>query len=439
MIGVVASISMNVSRVTTRDATCALHSLAMSEPTVIIGGGLAGLACAVRLQRAGIDAIVLESSDRLGGRCGSDRDAGLTLDRGFQVFLDSYPDAAEMLDLHRLDLRPFAPGAMIRIGDRFWRFADPFREPSSALSTFFSPVASLGDKLRVAKLRQTLLSDTFARPAAENIPTIAYLREVGFSDQIIDRFFRPFYGGVFLERGLGTSSRVFDFTFRMFARGNAALPARGMQAIADQLADQLRPKSVRLNTPVASIEGSAVRLASGESIVARAIVVATDVDVASRLLGVPMPRHGRWVGTTCVYFTADRSPVGGPILALGTDEADLINHVCVPTDVCPEYATSGQSLISCTALGVGHENIESRAREQLTRWYGPSVQKWRHVRTYEIPRALPEQSTGTMTRVHHPVRLKPGLYVAGDHLDFASINGAFASARRCAEAVIADA
>lgn len=410
----------------------------MSNSTVIIGGGLAGLACAVRLQRAGIDAIVLESSDRLGGRCGSDRDGGLTLDRGFQVYLDSYPDAAELLDLAKLDLRPFAPAALVRIGDRFWRFADPFREPSSALGTFFSPVASLGDKLRVARLRHTLLRDTFARAATENIPTIAYLREVGFSDQIIDRFFRPFYGGVFLERGLATSSRVFEFTFRMFATGNATLPARGMQAIADQLADRLRPNSVRLNTPVAAIDGSTVRLASGESIHAGAIVIATDVDVASRLLGQSMPRQRRWVGTTCVYFAAEWSPIGEPILALSADGPDIINHVCVPTDVCREYATNGQSLISCSALGVGHDKIEQRAIDQMTRWYGPSVRKWRHVKTYEVSHALPDQSTETMTRVHHPPRLRPGLYVAGDHRDFASINGAFASARRCAEAVIAD-
>jgi phytoene dehydrogenase-like protein len=411
----------------------------MSDATVIIGGGLAGLACAVRLQRAGVDAIILEASDRLGGRCGSDRDGGLILDRGFQVYLDSYPEAGALLDLHKLDLRPFTAGALVRLGDRFWRFADPFREPSSALSTFLSPVASLGDKLRVAGLRRTLLNDALERPAAQNIPTIAYLRELGFSDQTIDRFFRPFYGGVFLERGLSTSSRMFEFTFRMFARGNATLPARGMQAIVDQLADRLRPKTVRLNAPVAAIDGSVVRLASGESITARAIVVATDVDVASRLLGEPMPRQGRWVGTTCVYFAADRSPIREPILALSSDASDIINHVSVVTDVCPEYATTGRSLVSCTALGIGHEKIEERAIEQLTRWYGPSVRKWTHVRTYEIPYALPEQSTETMTHVHHPVRLKPGLYVAGDHRDFASIDGAFASARRCAEAVIADA
>ena len=77
----------------------------------------------------------------------------------------------------------------------------------------------------------------FARPEKT---TRDYLQEVPFSADIIERFFEPFFGGVFLERELVTSSRFFEFLFRMFSAGDTAIPAAGMQQIPLQLAARLR-------------------------------------------------------------------------------------------------------------------------------------------------------------------------------------------------------
>jgi phytoene dehydrogenase-like protein len=72
---------------------------------LIVGGGLAGLACAVRLHEAGAQPLILEASDDVGGRVRTDVVDGFRLDRGFQVFLDAYPEAGKLLNLPRLDLR----------------------------------------------------------------------------------------------------------------------------------------------------------------------------------------------------------------------------------------------------------------------------------------------------------------------------------------------
>ena len=90
--------------------------------------------------------------------------------------------------------------------------------------------------------------------APGGISSIAALRKRGFSDALVEGFFRPFLGGVFLDPELQPSSASLDFLFRMFARGDAALPAAGMGAIGAQLAAGLAPGTLRLRAPVARVE-----------------------------------------------------------------------------------------------------------------------------------------------------------------------------------------
>lgn len=410
----------------------------MKKPVVIIGGGLAGLACAVRLQQAGLPVRLLEASSRFGGRCGSDQVNGITFDRGFQVYLDSYPEPSRLLRLSELDLRPFIPGALIRLGNRFWTWIDPFRRPDALLSTAVSPVSGLKDKIRLARFRSDLLGRAWNDLYHDNLSTLDYLRWRGFSERIIQHFFRPFYGGVFLEDQLQTSSRVFEFTFRMFARGNATLPARGMQAIVDQLVNQLSPDTIHLNSRVVSIEQNDVRIDNGSTLSAGAVIIATEPDVASKLIRIDFPRSKAWVGTTCLYFLARKSPVNRPILVLNAELNDPVQHLCVLSDVCPEYLPRGGALISCTVLGTDPQDLEQKVIAQMVRWFGTDARTWQHIKTYALPQALPLQSPDRIQTVWVNPRIRPGLYVAGDHCDFASINGAFASARRCVQAVLGD-
>lgn len=404
---------------------------------LIIGAGLAGLSCASCLRQAGISSRIFEASEDIGGRARTDRLDGFLLDRGFQVLLTAYPAALEALDYEGLELARFEPGALIRHQGKFHRFVDPWRRPRHVLSTAFSKVATLNDKLRVARLRRRVcrgsLESLFERPETT---TIDQLRNDGFSDRIVERFFRPFLGGVFLDPDLKTSSRMFDFVFRMFATGDAAIPAQGMGAMAHQIAAQLPPGVIRTDACVETIDQNSIRLASGEQFRAQTIVVACEAPAASKLLGGKIPVAGKSV--TCLYFAADQPPIEEPTLILNGDGRGPINNLCVPSQVAPTYAPDDQSLISVTVLdGKADEaSLESQVRGQLRDWFGATVDGWRHLRTYRIPYALPSQTPPALSPVEKPVRRPDGIFICGDHLETASIQGAIASGRRAAEQIM---
>jgi phytoene dehydrogenase-like protein len=401
---------------------------------VIVGAGLAGLTCALRLQQAGRSCLVFEASDAVGGRVRTDRVDGFQLDRGFQVLLTAYPECRRMLDYDALQLRNFLPGAIIRQEGKFHRLADPWRQPSRALESLMSPGATLADKIRVAILRFSLRSkevdDLFA---GEEKTTLEKLRESGFSERIIASFFRPFLGGVFLDPQLETSSRMFEFVFKMFSEGDVAVPERGMQAIPESMAAALDADAVRLNTRVERVAKGGCHLTTGEEIRANAVVVATDgTDGAQWLRGLP---ELRWRSTACFYFDAAEPPFEDPILMLDGDGRGPANSVTVMSQVAPSYAPLGRSLVSVSVIDANDadmDDLERGVRDQLKDWFGAVVDDWRAVRHYKIPRSLP---------VAGPVKDAPatiidGVFACGDHLESASIQGAMVSGRKAAEAVI---
>jgi hypothetical protein len=118
-----------------------------------------------------------------------------------------------------------------------------------------------------------------------------------------------------------------------------------------------------------------------------------------------------------------------------------VNNLCVPSAVAPTYAPAGASLVSAAVLGrhADEAALVAAVRSQLERWFGAAVRSWRHLRTYRIVHAQPCQPPGRLEPPERPVRVCPGLYAAGDHLDNASINGALVSGRRAADALLADA
>lgn len=413
----------------------------MSKTDVaIIGGGLAGLCCAIHLKRAGVPYMLFEAGDALGGRVRTDEHKGFLLDRGFQVLLTAYPECKKMLDYEDLNLQPFYPGALVRHDGAFHRLADPWRRPLDAIESALSSVGTLTDKLKIAELRshsqEGSLEDVLSRPETT---TLDALKTLGMSDGIIDRFFRPFLGGVFLENKLETSSRMLEFVFRMFATGNNVLPARGMAAIPEQLAKELPTSSVRLKCRVDSMDQGTVTLPTGEWVDCKAVVVATEGPEAARLLGQPL--RGAWRDVTCVYFAAFEPPIREPILVLNGEGKGPINNMCVPSVVSPSYAPIGMSLVSATVLGNpegGDNKLVAAVWRQMQEWFGDVVKQWQPLRTYRVRQALSSQGVGVIEPKPKAAKRQDGIYVCGDYTDVASINGAMASGRRAAEAVLRD-
>ena len=408
----------------------------MKKPRIlIVGAGVAGLIAARHLEEAGHAPTLIEASDGAGGRVRTDTVDGLLLDRGFQVLLTQYREARRYLDFAALDLRAFRPGALIYSGDQHFTLSDPLREPSALFPTLRSPVGSLLDKWRLFTLTQSLKrldpAETFT--GYETLPTETYLRNYGFSDQIIERFFRPFFGGIFLENELRTPAALFRFVFKMFSEGDAAVPARGMEEIPRQLAAALQRTTFLYDSPAVGIEHRQLRLRNGKALSFDAIILACPPgELVPNLAGPDVA----WHRTVNLYFRAERAPLPDRYIALVADRDSPINNFCTLTEVAPAYAESG-ALLSVT-LKSGFETMtepEEVARELRQRLRDKHLEL-DFVRRYDIRRALPDLPVLYYEQTPEQTRLNDHIFLAGDHQLHGSLDAAMRSGRNAALGVI---
>lgn len=403
-------------------------------PVVVVGAGLAGLGCAVTLTSAGHDVVVLEAGDAVGGRVRTDRVDGFTIDRGFQVLNTAYPALRRAVDLDRLDLRVLPRGVRVRRRGALHDVPHPLASTGAPFRALASGAASAGGKLALARYAAgTVLApaatlkrrpDVEARTAwAERLPV-----------PVVHDLLVPFLSGVVLESEL-TTSRVFtDLMMRMFALGSSAVPAAGMQALPEALAARLPEGVVRLGSPVVEVGRDAAVLRDGTVVDAAAVVVATDPWTAHLLLpelGEPPASRG----VTTYWFAAEPWPGQQGVLTVDADRSGVTNSV-VMTASAPEYSTDGRSLVATSVL---HEDgrpalAAPRAREVAAELHGAPDDAWELVATRDVPHALPAMTAPHPLRrpVEAPTR---GVWVAGDHRDTSSLQGALVSGRRAATAV----
>ncbi|WP_410765358.1 NAD(P)/FAD-dependent oxidoreductase [Haloferax sp. DFSO60] len=414
---------------------------------VVAGAGLAGLVAARNLAADGGDVTVVESRDEVGGRVRTETKNGFTLDRGFQVLFTAYPSVRRELDLDALDLRRFSPGATICRPSSRSVLSDPLREPGSLIDSLRTPEVTTTDKLRTLALRQDVSTRSEAQIFASPDRSIeSYLREWGFTDDYIEHFVAPFYGGITLDRSLSSSKRVFEYTFKMLGAGSTAVPAAGMQAIPEQLADTARDEgaTIRLGEYVEAIdstdEGVIVQTES-ETIEADALVVATDPKEAKRLTGIDtIPTDAR----SCVtqYYTLPKSEAldTGKRIMLNAAGAEP-NTVAPLSTVAPEYAPDDMQLLNATFLGddalsQSDNELFEQTRRTLEAWYPDRyVSDLELLHTSRIEFAQFAQPPGihdSLPDTRDPVGRA---YLAGDYTAWSSIHGAMRSGKEAADAI----
>ena len=411
----------------------------MKFDVVIIGAGIAGLSCALTLQKNNLTFAVLESGDSVGGRMQTDIKDGFQLDHGFQVLQTGYPEARRMLDLESLQLQRFPAGVAVRYDGRFHIIADPRHHPRYILSTLASPIGTFKDHLGMLRLarsvRQGTFDQLFSQPEEK---TIDFLQHRGFSEGFIRRFFVPFFAGACLDPNIQASSRVLQYIFRVFADGDAALPAKGMGAIPKQMAAKLPAEAMYLNSRAVGIDNTIVTLADGSKIEGRGVVIATSQPALERLLGLPSSDSS--IGESCLYFASDwRPPFRDPFLVLNGDGSGPINNVAFPSQVAPGYSGSGKTLIAVVVLGqqhLGKEDLEDQVRSQCHGWFGNAVKDWAHLHTYSIVHALPCQEPPTPNPYMLPAPVRKNVRACGEHGSLPGTQWALLSGRKTAEAIV---
>ncbi|GGJ80613.1 NAD(P)/FAD-dependent oxidoreductase [Deinococcus aquiradiocola] len=407
---------------------------------IVVGAGLAGLTAARTLVRAGRRVRVLEAGPQVGGRVRTFTRQGFTLDEGYQVLFTAYPAVRRHLDLAALDLVTLPPAAAVRRGGDVQVLGDPFRDPGSLLSTLRSDVLPLADKLRVARLAVSLRSGApHLLLQGPDRSTATYLQELGFSDGAVQSFFAPFFGGIFLNRDLSTSARLFRYYFRMLMDGQIAVPRAGMLQIPAQLASGLSVSTgVRVERLVQTARSVVVDTTLGE-LEAGSVIVATDPPTAAHLLGEPAPALGS-VPSTYLSYAAPRSPEVQPRLLLNA-AGGLVNNAQWMGQAVPGRAPQGQDLLVVTVPGapdLADAELDAAVRAELRDWYGDAVNGFGTLAVTRVPHAQFAQPAGFASRLAGHATRMPGVLRASESTSMSGIQGAMESGEKAAAILLGD-
>jgi phytoene dehydrogenase-like protein len=410
----------------------------IKHDVIIVGAGLSGLAAAVHLHRQGRKVLILEASDRAGGRVKTDSVDGFILDRGFQVLLTAYPEAKKLLNYKDLQLCKMLPGATVLYDGGSFEIADPIRRPKALFSTLFAPVGTLLDKINTLwlknKLQKMSIDKIFTQPEQT---TLQQLSDYGFSEKMIQRFYKPFLSGIYLENQLTTSNRMFDFVMKMFSDGDVAVPAFGMEEIPKQLVSQLPESSIQYHKKVTKIVENTLILEDGTTFEANQIVIATNANEFIKQFLPNQKTTSQQV--TNVYFEARLAPTKKAVVVLNASSTKKwVNNLTVLSNVSKMYAPPGKVLVSVSYNGLAPIEdfvLAENMKKELEQWYGKQVQDWKMIKTYRIDYALPIQDTVKNELSISEIKISDTLFICGDYLLNGSINAAFKSGRLVAEAM----
>ena len=403
---------------------------ALSSPEfLVVGAGLAGLTAAKVLSQSGREVLLLEKSDGVGGRVRTDQYKDFLLDRGFQVLLTAYPELPKHLNLSLLRLHSFESGATIFSDGHFSKVGDPFRNVSSIMSTAFTKTIGMQDKIKLLKLRNSLIGRKkiyFQQKDDKRI--LETFEELGFTSKAINSFFKPLVGGIQLDPSLSGSTRLCFLVLKMLFIGDAAIPSRGMGAISEQLSKQINESSIRLTSSVDKVEGKKVILESGESFLPSNLIIATEGPATAKLLGQESPLSR---SVSCIYFSAPQAPSSSKAILLNGEKNGPALNVAIMSNISPSYSKNGKALIAVAIPNTIKPDSMEDVLIQMRKWFGDSVDSWEHIKTYSIEHGQPDLRPGDPFR--KSIKNSEGVYICGDHRDTPSIQGALVSGRRAAE------
>ncbi|MFS4494476.1 NAD(P)/FAD-dependent oxidoreductase [Maribacter sp. 2308TA10-17] len=400
----------------------------------IVGAGISGLIAATVLEQNGFKPTLIEATDSVGGRVKTDLVDGYQLDHGFQVLLTAYPAAQKYLDFEALDLQKFLPGASIFKNGSQNIIGDPLRDASLLFSTLFSGIGNLSDKFKIlnlnTRLKKKTLTDVFAE---KEMSTKSYLINLGFSSRMIDDFFTPFFSGIFLENKLETSSRMFEFVYKMFGEGYAALPKSGIEAIPKQLAQNLKNTTFKYDAQVISVKEGEIAFSDTNTLESDFTIVTTK---ANDLIPNLKNQSTEWKSCDTLYFETKKRTIKKPLIGLVPEPGSLINNIFFHTSL--ETNTRGDSELLSVTIVENHNLTDEILVESVQKELKDlcNIDSCKFIKHYKIPMALPKLNDIQYEMSPSETRLTETIFLAGDTQLNGSLNAAMISGERAALGVI---
>ena len=400
----------------------------------IVGAGVSGLVASKVLEDYGYESMIIEATDRVGGRVKTDVIDGYQLDHGFQVLLTAYPSAQKYLNFEALELQHFIPGATIFSNGKQKTIGDPLRNIFLLFPTLFSGIGTLSDKVKILKLNRLLKNTTLDKIFDKSEKTtLQYLIDFGFSEEIISKFFKPFFSGIFLEPKLETSSRMFEFVYKMFGEGYATLPKGGIEAIPKQLKSNLKHGNFQFNTKVKSVEDGKIILADGNELESDFTIIATE---SNKLVGNLKKIETKWKSCDTLYFETNTKTIKKPIIGLISESDALINNIFYHSSILSK-STSKKQLLSVTVVkqhNLSQENLKIRVQKELQDYCG--IDSCIFIKHYAIPKALPNLDGIKYEMQPSETKLTNYIFLAGDTQLNGSLNAAMIAGEKAALNVI---
>ncbi len=401
-----------------------------NKKVVIIGAGVSGLIAAQNLEKNGFNPVIYDKNDRVGGRVQTDYIDGMRFDKGFQILLPNYPAVEKYLDLDLLNLKYFSAGAMVFKKNYAGKLGNPTKDFDLLFPTLFSKLLTFSDKLNIFKLKSKIRKKSFEDIfSSECKSTLDYLKDFGFTEMAINNFFKPFYAGIFLEDQLNTSSRMFEFTFKLFMDTKAAVPEKGMQAIPNQLAKNLRNTTFHFNTSVEKVEDNFITLSSGEKVEYDYVIITTD---PSHFIGNLNNQTQKWKRVDNLYFEVKTRVINMPMIGLLAEKNTLINNFHYTT-----LASNERQILSVSVVrkhDLSNESLIEKVRNELQDYCNIEVVKF--LKHYKIPQALPDVLDINYRIPHTETKLKDKIFLSGDVLSNGSLNAAMLNGESVAQAII---
>lgn len=402
---------------------------------VVVGAGLAGIAATWALEQHGYECVLLESSDRIGGRMKTTTIGKHTVDEGFHVLHTAYPTLSRWLDVDRLELKPMDPATSLITpsNGRLQTLGDPLRAPLLMLPSLFT--AGPWNALRMLRWRlKTKKNDLEYAMDESTLPIDKGFESMRFSPSFRESFLHPLFTGITLDNERRERTSFASFTWAAMSHGSMTMPRNGIQAVPQQLASRLNDKTIRCNTNVTSVTSTGVLLDNGETIDADLVVVAVPQHVANVWLDNPQEIVRKQTAT--FVFEADESPLNKPRLLLNREyeqDGQHILHVHVPTLLHP----SDKHLIVATVVGdiaTNHrkKTVQKAIHEELEQWFGQDTSSWNLVGTTHVDYALPSGSVTAKGRERLEL-VHDGVYYIGDHTIHPSVHGTLRSVERLLE------